>query len=222
MLEPIARMVRRRLLVFFVAAATSAVVVLISLGIWQPSSKMSVTTWQEFTANDGYAGMLQQRMQAHAHVTHTVEQLTSTTDEVLLVASKHTDTLTVENTSSSQTRGELPAADMPSDQTTRVIDVGPPITKPIKCKLRQCKEYLSERELIALKQCMDEVKRKRYEGTIQDEDCSFIDGKRRLPVALVFTEGSGNTWVRGLLEKARTKNRGGLGTRLRMQHSFVC
>ena len=49
---------------------------------------------------------------------------------------------------------------------------------------------------------MDEVKRKRYEGTIQDEDCSFIDGKRRLPVALASTEGSGNTWVRGLLEKA--------------------
>ena len=61
---------------------------------------------------------------------------------------------------------------------------------------------------------MDEVKRKRYKGTIQDGDCSFIDGKRRLPVALVSTEGSGNTWVCGLLEKARTKNRGGLGTRL--------
>lgn len=203
--EPIARMVRCRFLVFFVAAATSVIVVLISLGIWQPSSKMSVTIWQpavESTANDGYAGMLQERMQAHAHVTHTVEQLTSTTDELLIVASQHTDTLTVENTISSQTRGGLPTADMPSDQTTRVIHIGPPITKPINCKQRQCKEYLSGRELAALKQCMNEVKRKRYEEMIRDGDCSFIDGKRRLPVALVSTEGSGNTWVRGLLEKA--------------------
>ena len=194
--KTIARMVRCRFLVFFVAAATSVIVVLISLGIWQPTSKMSVTIWQpavESTANDGYAGMLQERMQAH--LTH-LEQLASTTDEVLLVTSQHTDTLT---TSLSQTRGGLPPADMPSD---RVVDIGPPITKPINCKQRQCKEYLSGRELVALKQCMNEVKRKRYEGTMQAGDCSFIDGKRRLPVALVSTEGSGNTWVRGLLEKA--------------------
>ena len=202
-------MVRCRFLVFFTAAGTSVIVILISLGIWQPCSKMSVAIWQptvDSTASD-YAGMLQERMQAHAHVAHKVEQFISTSDEGLLVASRHTDTLTMEATSLSQTLRGIPTANTPSPKdhippTTRVIDTAPPITKPIKCKQRQCKEYLSERELVALKLCMSEVKRKQYIGTIQDGDCSFIDGKRRLPVALVSTEGSGNTWVRGLLEKA--------------------
>lgn len=34
-----------------------------------------------------------------------------------------------------------------------------------------------------------------------DNDCNFMDGKGRDPVALSGAEGSGNTWVRGLLEK---------------------
>ena len=32
--------------------------------------------------------------------------------------------------------------------------------------------------------------------------CCFMDGSRRAAVALVSYTGSGNTWVRGLLEKA--------------------
>ena len=32
--------------------------------------------------------------------------------------------------------------------------------------------------------------------------CTFMDGQGRVPVALVSVPGSGNTWVRGLLEKA--------------------
>ena len=32
--------------------------------------------------------------------------------------------------------------------------------------------------------------------------CRFIDGDRRAPVALASFPGSGNTWVRVLLEKA--------------------
>ena len=117
------------------------IVILISLGIWQPSSKMSVAIWQptvDSTASD-YAGMLQERMQAHAHVAHKVEQFTSTSDEGLLVASRHTDTLTMEATSLSQTLRGMPTANIPSPKnhippTTRVIDTAPPITKPIKCK----------------------------------------------------------------------------------------
>lgn len=61
---------------------------------------MSVAIWQptvESTVSD-YAGMLQERMQAHAHVARKVEQLASTSDEGLLVASRHSDTLAMEAT----------------------------------------------------------------------------------------------------------------------------
>ena len=32
--------------------------------------------------------------------------------------------------------------------------------------------------------------------------CHFVNGSRRAPVALASFPGSGNTWMRGLLEKA--------------------
>ena len=45
-----------------------------------------------------------------------------------------------------------------------------------------------------------------YKGHVTAEDmdgsCRFINGSRRAAVALVSFPGSGNTWVRGLLEKA--------------------
>ncbi len=39
-------------------------------------------------------------------------------------------------------------------------------------------------------------------NTLVNGPCHFIDGYGRAPVALVSFEGSGNTWLRGLLEKA--------------------
>jgi len=39
-------------------------------------------------------------------------------------------------------------------------------------------------------------------NSLQNGTCRFIDGKSRAPVALVSYEGSGNTWMRGLLEKS--------------------
>ena len=37
---------------------------------------------------------------------------------------------------------------------------------------------------------------------ITSGQCCFMDGSKRAAVALVSAPGSGNTWVRGLLEKA--------------------
>ena len=37
---------------------------------------------------------------------------------------------------------------------------------------------------------------------LEESSCHFIDGRGREPVALASFPGSGNTWVRGLLEKA--------------------
>ena len=39
-------------------------------------------------------------------------------------------------------------------------------------------------------------------GKINSSKCCFMDGSKRAAVALVSHPGSGNTWIRGLLEKA--------------------
>ena len=73
---------------------------------------------------------------------------------------------------------------------------------PPGCQEAHCMEYLTASDKKAMKRCDDEV-RKRYKRTPDDGSCNFMDGSRgRLPVALVSIQGSGNTWVRGLLERA--------------------
>ena len=170
---------------FFTAAVTSVVVVLVSVAIWHPSPRVQTT-------ENGY-GMLQERMLIHAQVPPIAEQ---PADKDLIFALQHG--IVADRTAQSTV---LLTAGMQSDHaspTSQAIEV---MTKTTNCRQRQCREYLSQRERIALQQCVNEVRR-RYNGIIKDGNCSFIDGKNRLPVALVSTEGSGNTWVRGLLEKA--------------------
>ena len=86
--------------------------------------------------------------------------------------------------------------------------VGPPSSKPKNCRERHCKEYLNEAELSAMKHCFRETamrtvneKLNLVKSVIKENDCNFMNGSNRKPVALVSTEGSGNTWARGLLEK---------------------
>ena len=38
--------------------------------------------------------------------------------------------------------------------------------------------------------------------SLKQGECHFMDGRERAPVALVSFPGSGNTWLRGLLEQA--------------------
>lgn len=74
------------------------------------------------------------------------------------------------------------------------------------CKERHCSEFLTKKEKLAQKVCAREVYRHMdpldIKLNLRANECRFIDGKNRLPVALVSAEGSGNTWIRGLLEKA--------------------
>ena len=56
---------------------------------------------------------------------------------------------------------------------------------------------------------LSEIDRAHYErcctmskSEIITGDCEFMSGERRAPVVLVSLPGSGNTWIRGLLEKA--------------------
>lgn len=78
------------------------------------------------------------------------------------------------------------------------------------CKSRHCEEALSQVDKTRLRMCLTEVSKnnkkvppKELVSRIVDNNCIFIpEGKKRAPVALVSAEGSGNTWVRGLLEKS--------------------
>lgn len=99
------------------------------------------------------------------------------------------------------------------DTTLKVyVSLEPPISQPRNCSLAHCKEYLQKFELLAMNECSAETSKRTVNGKIENENkskfnlkennCSFINGSHRLPVALASTSGSGNTWIRGLLEKA--------------------
>ena len=105
-----------------------------------------------------------------------------------------------------------PNADNPTKviQSQALVRLQPPIHQPRNCKQAHCEEYLQKYELIAMQECSAETSKRTVNGKIQtrrklhmkENDCSFVDGTHRLPVALASTSGSGNTWIRGLLEKA--------------------
>ena len=69
-----------------------------------------------------------------------------------------------------------------------------------ECKQANCLDYLSMEEKILLESCRQKTIQKNY--TLQTPTCRFLKGYGRDPVALNSQEGSGNTWLRGLLEKA--------------------
>ena len=67
-----------------------------------------------------------------------------------------------------------------------------------KCKDALCMEFLSSTDRFYSHQCGG-----LFSATHPPKgDCHFINGTNRAPVALVSFPGSGNTWVRGLLEQA--------------------
>lgn len=61
-----------------------------------------------------------------------------------------------------------------------------------------CSGYLSTDDKSRYDSCIDSVKATNI--TLPASKCKFIDGRDRDPVALVSLPGSGNTWVRGILE----------------------
>ncbi len=71
------------------------------------------------------------------------------------------------------------------------------------CIDNRCTVLLSETSYKVYQTCEDTAFQ---ETCVKDADiphtCAFRDGRGRDPVALVSVQGSGNTWVRGLLEKA--------------------
>ena len=74
--------------------------------------------------------------------------------------------------------------------------------KEAKCNDSICSEYLSAEEKESFRWCINKTleEEEKY-GPILPGTCHFINGSGRHTVALASAPGSGNTWVRGLLEK---------------------
>ena len=68
------------------------------------------------------------------------------------------------------------------------------------CAEPHCQEYLSDFDRASVKWCSK--KAFKNETSTVKGDCEFMRGEGRAPVALTSLPGSGNTWIRGLLEKA--------------------
>ena len=96
----------------------------------------------------------------------------------------------------------------PTTSTTKNASLQHTITKrsgsikaPQNCKQKNCLENLSEGDKRAVKSCENKT-RKGYKGSINEGDCKFLPNNSRRAVALVSAPGAGNTWTRGLLERA--------------------
>ena len=70
-----------------------------------------------------------------------------------------------------------------------------------ECKDPLCTEYLTEEDMSRFNSCLQKVRS--HSGHPQDGgQCHFMPQTHRAPVALASYPGSGNTWLRGLLETA--------------------
>ena len=81
-------------------------------------------------------------------------------------------------------------------ETTISLDPDPPKFDSYQCKDRICSEFLSDEDEQNMVSCGSKSQVK------LTPNCHFMNGTSRPAVALVSLPGSGNTWVRGLLEKA--------------------
>ena len=74
-----------------------------------------------------------------------------------------------------------------------------------RCQLPHCNEYLTPLDQACVDYCVKKCARShRISRRCKDMhgECRFMDGRGRAAVALISLPGSGNTWIRGLLEKA--------------------
>ena len=71
-----------------------------------------------------------------------------------------------------------------------------------KCTHLPCLQYLSAAEKHVFNECQRRTVPQKSTQSIPKCQCRFRDGVGKEKVAIVSLPGSGNTWVRGLLEKA--------------------
>ena len=76
------------------------------------------------------------------------------------------------------------------------------ISYPVACNETNCLEFLSKSDTMHLKRCGQMTSESQSGVKIEQSTCTFLPYKDRTPVALSSPPGSGNTWLRGLLERA--------------------
>ena len=77
------------------------------------------------------------------------------------------------------------------------LSTGHTLSATSTCKNQLCSEFLTRLDTPHFKYCLRKSKLK---VEPEKSTCHFISGKRRSPIALASFPGSGNTWVRGLLQ----------------------
>lgn len=70
------------------------------------------------------------------------------------------------------------------------------------CKAERCDHFLSEEERQVYQLCGEKASEWLGQRGASECHCTFLNGTGRPTVALVSLPGSGNTWLRGLLERA--------------------
>ena len=76
-----------------------------------------------------------------------------------------------------------------------------------KCKSRICREFLSDQDMGYFGYCW---KKSRLKKEPLRSVCQFMNASSRSPIALASFPGSGNTWIRGLLQRATGICTGGI------------
>ena len=72
---------------------------------------------------------------------------------------------------------------------------------PSLCRTKNCEEFLSVSEKRAVHNCLRDTSK--HPGiNVEKGTCRFLSDRSRQAVALASPEGSGNTWLRSLLERA--------------------
>lgn len=76
-----------------------------------------------------------------------------------------------------------------------------------KCRSRICREFLSDKDMGYFGYCW---KKSRLRRESPRSVCQFMNASSRPPIALASFPGSGNTWIRGLLQRATGVCTGGI------------
>ena len=72
----------------------------------------------------------------------------------------------------------------------------------VQCSEDNCLNVLSPKEKILVRYCHEDTVKMFGSSNIHKSRCRFLPDQLRKAVALASPEGSGNTWLRGLLEQA--------------------
>ena len=77
------------------------------------------------------------------------------------------------------------------------LSTGRTLSATSTCENQLCSEFLTRLDTPHFKYCL---RKSRLKVEPEKSICHFISGRRRSPIALASFPGSGNTWVRGLLQ----------------------